>query len=77
MVKSKYGEVRTANYNVSQAAKLILLEPATLSLMDDVDILPESIEDINGTLTFRNVSSESKGSYTCVASNSQGEITAK
>ncbi|KXJ83484.1 hypothetical protein RP20_CCG003257 [Aedes albopictus] len=38
--------------------------------------LPESVEDVNGTLTFRTVSTDHRGSYTCVASNSQGEITA-
>ncbi|XP_053679684.1 tyrosine-protein kinase-like otk [Anopheles nili] len=38
--------------------------------------LPESVEDVNGTLVFRNVSAEHRGSYACVASNSQGEIRA-
>ncbi|XP_035892810.1 tyrosine-protein kinase-like otk [Anopheles stephensi] len=38
--------------------------------------LPESIEDVNGTLVFRNVSAEHRGTYACVASNSQGEIRA-
>uniref|UniRef100_A0A182WF85 Tyrosine-protein kinase-like otk n=1 Tax=Anopheles minimus TaxID=112268 RepID=A0A182WF85_9DIPT len=38
--------------------------------------LPDSIEDVNGTLVFRNVSAEHRGSYACVASNSQGEIRA-
>lgn len=41
-----------------------------------MDVLPDSIEDINGTLTFRNVSSENRGSFTCIANNSQGEISA-
>lgn len=38
--------------------------------------LPNSIEDINGTLTFNSVTIENKGNYTCVASNSQGNISA-
>lgn len=38
--------------------------------------LPDAVEDVNGTLTFRSVSTEHRGSYTCVASNSQGEISA-
>ncbi|XP_062535485.1 tyrosine-protein kinase-like otk [Armigeres subalbatus] len=38
--------------------------------------LPDSVEDVNGTLTFRTVSTDHRGSYTCVASNSQGEISA-
>ncbi|KFB47498.1 hypothetical protein ZHAS_00015452 [Anopheles sinensis] len=38
--------------------------------------LPESIEDVNGTLVFRNVSAEHRGNYSCVATNSQGEIRA-
>ncbi|KAL1399872.1 hypothetical protein pipiens_007883 [Culex pipiens pipiens] len=38
--------------------------------------LPESVEDVNGTLIFRTVSSDHRGNYTCVASNSQGEISA-
>uniref|UniRef100_A0A0K8U9L3 Tyrosine-protein kinase-like otk n=3 Tax=Bactrocera latifrons TaxID=174628 RepID=A0A0K8U9L3_BACLA len=38
--------------------------------------LPEAIDDINGTLIFKNVSAEHRGNYTCVASNSQGHINA-
>ncbi|XP_011184428.2 tyrosine-protein kinase-like otk [Zeugodacus cucurbitae] len=38
--------------------------------------LPEAIDDINGTLVFKNVSAEHRGNYTCVASNSQGHINA-
>ncbi|EDW10217.1 tyrosine-protein kinase-like otk [Drosophila mojavensis] len=38
--------------------------------------LPEHVDDINGTLIFRNVSAEHRGNYTCVASNSQGQINA-
>ncbi|XP_061509082.1 tyrosine-protein kinase-like otk [Anopheles gambiae] len=38
--------------------------------------LPDSIEDVNGTLVFRNVSAEHRGQYACVAANSQGEIRA-
>lgn len=34
------------------------------------------MDDINGTLTFRNVSAEHRGNYTCLASNSQGQINA-
>ncbi|KAH8403901.1 hypothetical protein KR215_005905, partial [Drosophila sulfurigaster] len=40
------------------------------------DSLPEHVDDINGTLTFKNVSAEHRGNYTCVASNSQGQINA-
>lgn len=36
--------------------------------------LPESIEDINGTLTFKNVSLENNGNYICFASNSETTI---
>lgn len=38
--------------------------------------MPEAIDDINGTLIFKNVSAEHRGNYTCVASNSQGHINA-
>ncbi|XP_055532558.1 tyrosine-protein kinase-like otk isoform X2 [Wyeomyia smithii] len=38
--------------------------------------LPESVEDVNGTLIFRTVTTDHRGNYTCVASNSQGEISA-
>uniref|UniRef100_A0A1B0AGA3 Tyrosine-protein kinase-like otk n=1 Tax=Glossina pallidipes TaxID=7398 RepID=A0A1B0AGA3_GLOPL len=40
------------------------------------DPLPDSIEDINGTLTFKNVSFENRGNYTCYAANAQGKINA-
>ncbi|XP_067627176.1 tyrosine-protein kinase-like otk [Eurosta solidaginis] len=38
--------------------------------------LPEAVDDINGTLIFKNVSTEHRGNYTCIASNSQGQINA-
>ncbi|XP_058827273.1 tyrosine-protein kinase-like otk [Topomyia yanbarensis] len=38
--------------------------------------LPESVDDVNGTLIFRTVTTAHRGNYTCVASNSQGEISA-
>lgn len=38
--------------------------------------LPEAVEDINGTLVFRTVTTDHRGNYTCVASNAQGEISA-
>ncbi|XP_053690254.1 tyrosine-protein kinase-like otk [Sabethes cyaneus] len=38
--------------------------------------LPESVEDVNGTLIFRTVTTDHRGNYTCVATNSQGEISA-
>ncbi|XP_053961875.1 tyrosine-protein kinase-like otk [Anastrepha ludens] len=38
--------------------------------------LSETVDDINGTLIFKNVSAEHRGNYTCVASNSQGQINA-
>ncbi|XP_058458429.1 tyrosine-protein kinase-like otk [Malaya genurostris] len=38
--------------------------------------LPSAVEDVNGTLIFRTVSTAHRGNYTCVASNSQGEISA-
>ncbi|KAH8355007.1 hypothetical protein KR093_003744, partial [Drosophila rubida] len=38
--------------------------------------LPENVTDHNGTLVFRGVSSEQRGQYTCLASNSQGQISA-
>lgn len=45
-------------------------------LQDFNEDLPDSLEDINGTLTFKNVSAEQRGNYTCVALNSQGQINA-
>lgn len=36
----------------------------------------KDLEDRNGTLTFRNVSMDHVGNYTCRAHNSQGEISA-
>lgn len=38
--------------------------------------LPDSVEDINGTLVFKNVSESDRGQYTCHASNEQGKINA-
>jgi len=39
--------------------------------------LPDQVEvDANGTLIFRNVNSEHRGNYTCLASNTQGQINA-
>ncbi|XP_049539367.1 tyrosine-protein kinase-like otk [Anopheles darlingi] len=38
--------------------------------------LPETVEDVNGTLVFRAVTADHRGNYVCVASNSQGEIRA-
>lgn len=40
------------------------------------DKLPETVEDINGTLIFRNVSESDKGNYTCNANSAQGTISA-
>lgn len=34
------------------------------------------IEDVNGTLVFKNVTESDRGNYTCVAANSQGQISA-
>lgn len=34
------------------------------------------MDDINGTLHFRNVSYEDSGNYTCMANNTQGSISA-
>lgn len=39
-------------------------------------MLPDSTDDINGTLHFRNVTFEDSGNYTCIANNSQGVIKA-
>ncbi|XP_068084846.1 inactive tyrosine-protein kinase 7 [Anabrus simplex] len=38
--------------------------------------LPPHIEDLNGTLIFRNVTMGDRGNYTCVATNSEGIINA-
>ncbi|EDX06695.1 tyrosine-protein kinase-like otk [Drosophila simulans] len=38
--------------------------------------LPVNVTDQNGTLIFNQVSNEQRGQYTCIASNSQGQITA-
>ncbi|XP_055311098.1 tyrosine-protein kinase-like otk isoform X2 [Sitodiplosis mosellana] len=43
---------------------------------DSTGDLPETIEDINGTLVFKNVSESDRGNYTCRAVNSQGVISA-
>ena len=45
-------------------------------MLEDGSDLPESIEDVNGTLTFKNVTADHKGHYTCQATNTQGEISA-
>lgn len=37
-------------------------------------MLPPTADDINGTLTFKNVTSDDKGNYTCIAINAQGQI---
>ncbi|KAM7346076.1 protein tyrosine kinase 7 [Cochliomyia hominivorax] len=50
--------------------------PQVKWLKDFNEELPDTLEDINGTLTFKNVSAEHRGNYTCVASNSQGQINA-
>lgn len=38
--------------------------------------MPDLVEDINGTLIFRNVSESDRGNYTCIANSTQGTITA-
>lgn len=38
--------------------------------------MPDLVEDINGTLVFRNVSESDRGNYTCIANSTQGSITA-
>ncbi|XP_068146775.1 tyrosine-protein kinase-like otk [Drosophila tropicalis] len=38
--------------------------------------LPVNVTDQNGTLVFSQVSNEQRGQYTCIASNSQGQISA-
>ncbi|XP_059607865.1 tyrosine-protein kinase-like otk [Phlebotomus argentipes] len=38
--------------------------------------LDDTVEDINGTLVFRNVTVQHKGNYSCTARNHQGEIHA-
>lgn len=43
---------------------------------ENSESLPSNLADVNGTLIFKNVSSDDKGNYTCVASNSQGTIKA-
>jgi Immunoglobulin domain/Immunoglobulin I-set domain len=42
--------------------------------LDNSPSLPENVEDINGTLIFKNVTFDHRGHYTCIASNSQGTI---
>lgn len=51
---------------------------ALFSLQDDANTsLPDQVEvDANGTLIFRNVNSDHRGNYTCLATNSQGQINA-
>ncbi|XP_031627847.1 tyrosine-protein kinase-like otk [Contarinia nasturtii] len=43
---------------------------------DSTNNLPDSVEDINGTLIFKNVSESNRGNYTCRAASNQGEISA-
>ncbi|XP_055902181.1 tyrosine-protein kinase-like otk [Eupeodes corollae] len=50
--------------------------PQVKWIRDFSDQLPETIDDINGTLIFKNVSAENRGNYTCIASNTQGQINA-
>lgn len=38
--------------------------------------MPDTVEDVNGTLIFKNVSETDRANYTCTASNDQGEIKA-
>ncbi|KAH8402048.1 hypothetical protein KR009_009484 [Drosophila setifemur] len=38
--------------------------------------LPANVTDQNGTLIFNQVGNEQRGQYTCIASNSQGQISA-
>ncbi|XP_036333186.1 tyrosine-protein kinase-like otk isoform X2 [Rhagoletis pomonella] len=50
--------------------------PQVKWIRDSYGQLPEAVDDINGTLIFKNVSTEHRGNYTCVANNSQGHINA-
>lgn len=45
-------------------------------VQDSTSTLPDTVEDVNGTLIFRNVSESDRGNYTCRANNNQGEINA-
>lgn len=45
-------------------------------MKDSTNSLPDTVEDINGTLVFKNVSESDRSNYTCRAFNSQGEISA-
>lgn len=38
--------------------------------------LPSNVENIAGTLTFKNVSNNHRGNYICIANNTQGDIKA-
>lgn len=38
--------------------------------------IDDSVDDINGTLIFRNVTADHRGNYSCTAKNRQGEIHA-
>lgn len=38
--------------------------------------LPSNVENIAGTLTFKNVSNHHRGNYICIANNTQGDIKA-
>ncbi|XP_037954224.1 tyrosine-protein kinase-like otk, partial [Teleopsis dalmanni] len=52
--------------------------PPRIRWLKDVNetLSSDTIEDINGTLIFKNVTAMHKGNYTCIASNSQGQINA-
>ncbi|EDV35802.1 uncharacterized protein Dana_GF12649 [Drosophila ananassae] len=52
--------------------------PQVQWMRDDANTsLPDQVEvDANGTLIFRNVNADHRGNYTCLATNSQGQINA-
>ncbi|ALC42218.1 CG8964, partial [Drosophila busckii] len=50
--------------------------PQVKWLRDTQQPLPAQVTDHNGTLIFRNVSTAQRGQYTCLASSSQGQISA-
>jgi hypothetical protein len=41
-----------------------------------LQVWPPHIEDVNGTLIFHGVQDDDAGQYTCIATNSQGLISA-
>ena len=43
--------------------------------MTDAEPFPKNVQDVNGTLHFNNVRRQDGGQYTCIANNSQGEIS--